>query len=58
MTKATLAQELAFVVVQSHLTGCIARQEVLAQLGPDALAEIEYQRDVLKRDVAWGMRHV
>ena len=34
--------------------GRISRQEVLKQLGPETLEEIEYQRDVLKRDVAWG----
>ena len=82
MQKATLTQELAFVIDQSqqdeatvlaqamrtgiralyrevlieaYLMGRISRQEALKQLGPEALEEVEYQRDALKCDVAWGM---
>ncbi len=42
-------------VIEAYLLGHISRQDALAQLGPDALEEIEYQRDALKRDIAWGM---
>ncbi len=42
-------------VIEAYLLGQVSREDALAQLGPDALEEIEYQRDALKRDVAWGL---
>ncbi len=45
-------------LIEAYLTGRISRQEALAQLGPDALTEVEYQRDALERDIAWGMHNV
>jgi hypothetical protein len=42
-------------LIEAYLMGRISRQEALKQLGPEALEEVEYQRDALKRDVAWGM---
>jgi hypothetical protein len=47
----TLPQEAA---IEAYLMGRLTRQEALKQLGPERLEEIEYQRDALKRDVAWG----
>ena len=45
-------------LIEAYLMGRISRQEALKQLGPESLEEIGYQRDVLKRDVAWGMGQV
>jgi hypothetical protein len=42
-------------LIEAYLMGHIPRQEALKQLGPETLEEIEYQRDALKRDVAWGL---
>jgi len=42
-------------LIEAYLMGCVSRQEALKRLGPEALEEIEYQRDALRRDVAWGM---
>jgi len=42
-------------LIEAYLMGHISRQEALIKLGPEALEEIEYQRDALKRDVAWGL---
>ncbi len=84
MTETGLAQQLAFLVAQSHqdeatvlakavregihllyrealiesyLLGQVPRATVLAELGPEQLAEIDYQRGVIERDVAWGAKH-
>jgi len=43
-------------LVEAYLMGRISRQEVLQELGPEEMEEIEYQRDALRRDVAWGLR--
>jgi len=43
-------------LIEAYLLGRISRQDMVKQLGPETLEEIEYQRDALERDVAWGMR--
>jgi len=42
-------------LIEAYLMGRISRQEALKRLGSEVLEEIEYQRDALKRDVAWGL---
>jgi len=42
-------------LIEAFLMGRVSRQEALKQLGPEALEEVEYQRDALQHDVAWGM---
>jgi len=42
-------------VIESYLLDQISRTQALTDLGPDLLAEVEYQREVLKRDVEWGL---
>ena len=42
-------------LIEAYLTGQVAREMVLKELGPEELEEIEYQRNALKRDVAWGL---
>ena len=44
-------------LIEAYLGGRISREDALKQLGPEMLEEIEYQRDTLKRDVAWGLRN-
>ncbi|MFL5800631.1 MAG: hypothetical protein ACJ8CR_02705 [Roseiflexaceae bacterium] len=38
-------------LIQAYLTGQISRELALKELGPEQVEEIEYQRDVLARDV-------
>ncbi len=42
-------------LVEAYLAGRMSRQDALKQLGPEMLEEIEYQRNALRRDVAWGL---
>ena len=41
-------------LVEAYLRGEASRARLLKELGPERLSDIEYQRDALKRDVAWG----
>jgi len=43
-------------LIESYLLGRTPRVVMLRELGPDRLAEIEYQRDTLQRDMAWGLQ--
>jgi hypothetical protein len=43
-------------LVEGFLLGRISRDRLLAEIGPAQLAEIEQQRDALRRDVEWGLR--
>lgn len=42
-------------LIEAYLANRISRQDALKHLGPEVLEEIEYQRDALQRDVAWGL---
>lgn len=44
-------------LIEAYLAGRVSHQDALKQLGPELLEEVEYQRDALKRDVAWGLDH-
>ena len=44
-------------LIEAYLLGQVSRGMVLKELGPEQLEEIEYQRDALQRDVAWGMEN-
>jgi len=43
-------------LVEEFLLGRVAREAVLQALGPERLDEIEYQRNVLQREVGWGLK--
>ncbi len=43
-------------LVAAFLLGRVPREEILRELGPEQLTEIELQRDVLRRDIEWGLR--
>jgi len=43
-------------LVEAFLLGKVSRETALRDLGAERLAEIEYQRDVLRRDVEWGLK--
>jgi hypothetical protein len=45
------------VLIEAYLLGQVPRETVLKELGPEQLEEIEYQRDALQRDVAWGLKN-
>ena len=49
----TLYQE---ALTEGYLSGEIPRETVLEELGSVRLAEIEDQRDALRRDVEWGLK--
>ena len=44
-------------LIEAYLLGQVSHEMVLKELGAEQLEEIEYQRDALQRDVAWGMEH-
>jgi hypothetical protein len=41
---------------EAYLLGKVPRETVLRELGSERLAEIDDQRDALRRDVAWGLQ--
>ncbi len=43
-------------LIEAFLLGEVPREMALQELGSDRLAEIEYQRDALRRDVEWGLK--
>jgi hypothetical protein len=42
-------------IIEVYLSGSISREYALKELGIETIEEIEYQRDTLARDVAWGL---
>ncbi len=44
-------------LIQAYLMGQVSREKVLKELGPDQLEEIEYQRNALEQDIAWGLKN-
>ena len=44
-------------LLEAYLLQRIPREQILQELGPEQLEELEYQRDALDRDVAWGRKH-
>ncbi|CAN2039327.1 hypothetical protein GMMP15_1180003 [Candidatus Magnetomoraceae bacterium gMMP-15] len=44
-------------IVELYLLDNIPRQDALKELGPELLNEVEYQRDMLKRDIEWGFQN-
>ncbi len=45
-------------LIEAYLAESVTRDEALQTLGPESLEEVEYQRDCLRRDVAWGLAEV
>jgi hypothetical protein len=43
-------------LTEAYLLGKVPRETVLRELGSERLAEIDYQRDALRRDVVWGLK--
>jgi hypothetical protein len=43
-------------LVKEFLLGRVARETVLQALGPERLDEIEYQKDILKREIEWDLK--
>ncbi len=43
-------------LTEGFLFGRIPRERFLLEVGPEVLAEVEFQRDALRRDVEWGLR--
>ena len=44
-------------IIEGYLSGKISREYALKELGIETVEEIDYQRDALARDVAWGLSH-
>lgn len=43
-------------LVEEFLLGRVSRETVLQELGSERLSEIEYQRDILRREIGWGLK--
>lgn len=43
-------------LIQAYLLGQVSRELVLQTIGQAQLTEIEYQRAMLQRDIAWAMQ--
>lgn len=43
-------------LLEAYLLGRVPRETVLQEFGPERVDEIEYRRDTMKKDVAWGLR--
>jgi hypothetical protein len=43
-------------LTEAYLLGKVPRETVLRELGSERLAEIDDQRDALRRDVVWGLK--
>ena len=43
-------------LLEAYLLGKVPRETVLKEIGPARLEEAEFQRDVIRRDVEWGLR--
>lgn len=43
-------------LTEAYLLGKVSRETVLSELGSERLAEIDDQRDALRRDVVWGLK--
>ena len=41
-------------LIEAYLAERVTRDEALRVLGPESLEDVEYQRECLQRDVAWG----
>jgi hypothetical protein len=45
-------------LIEGYLSNHVSHEMLVRELGIERVTEIEYQRDALQRDIAWGMRHV
>jgi hypothetical protein len=43
-------------LIEAYLLGKVPRETALSELGSERLAEVDYQRDALRHDVAWGLK--
>jgi hypothetical protein len=43
-------------LIEAYLLGKTSRQELVNEIGLEAVDEIEYQRDAMHRDFAWGVK--
>lgn len=43
-------------LIEGFLLGRIPREKLLHEIGPEEVAQIELQRDALRRDVEWGFQ--
>jgi hypothetical protein len=44
-------------LIEAYLLGRVSREALVKEIGPEQLEEVEYQRDALQRDVAWGLQN-
>jgi len=43
-------------ISKAYLAGELDRAQAVAELGPEALADLEYARGAIHHDVAWGLK--
>lgn len=40
----------------AYLAGDVAREDAVAELGEEAVADLDYAREAVLADIAWGLR--
>ena len=50
-----LAQLYRKQIAHSYLVGELSRDEAVAELGPEAVEDLDYGRRAIERDVEWGL---
>ena len=45
-------------IADAYLTGCLGRDKAVAELGAVAIDELDYAREAIEADVAWGLKSV
>ncbi|OIP02513.1 MAG: hypothetical protein AUJ96_16155 [Armatimonadetes bacterium CG2_30_66_41] len=50
-----LAQLCRKQLADSYLAGGLRREEAVAELGPEAVEDLDYARRAVEQDVAWGL---
>ena len=43
-------------ITEAYQTGQIPRAQAISKLGKEAVAEIDYAREAIERDVKWGVK--
>jgi len=43
-------------MADSYLSGALQRETVVAELGPEAVEDLDYARRAVEQDVEWGLR--
>ena len=42
-------------LIDEYLNGSLPRAELVQEVGPEAVVEIDAQREAIRKDIAWGL---